>query len=460
MKAIAAVAITTIRSSLRSHVVHVVLFFMVLTVFVLPATIASDGTAQGLIQVSLTYTLDLVGLLLSIVTLWLGCTVVTDDIECYQVHMVLAKPISRASFWCGKMLGILALQGVLLLVAAIGIYGVTMWRYQRGHFPPAERKAIANELLVGRRLFEPRPVPLEQLVDKEFKRRKDATGMPPNVSEEMVRSSIRRELSARITEVRAGEPPRVWIFENLPQVPEDGNIFLRFRLYVDSATSKDQRLTDGILWVYNPKDNTMYPYSETNSPVQQYMGGVWHQLRINPAFLAEHNRLIIGYENRDPQGKSVVFQLADGPNVMLPVTSFLMNYARVIVLVFAQLAFLAILGCTCGALLSTPVAIFLSFAYVIIGMVIVAMRPATPDDVIIPKGFFMHLLYLVRIGAGYIIVSVNDLNQVSLLAKGELIEYAAMGFVILKVVILHGLPIALIGLWLFRRRELGLVVRR
>ncbi len=159
-------------------------------------------------------------------------------------------------------------------------------------------------------------------------------------------------------------------------------------------------------------------------------------------------------------GKSVVFQMVDGPHLMIPVTSFLGNYARVVFLIFCQIVFLGVLGCVCGALLSTPVAIFLAFSYVGIGAVLLAMEPASPEDAIIPRSPLMYALYLVRQGAGYLIVSVNEFNQLSLLSKGQLIELGLILAIVLKVVVLRGLPMAIIGNWLLRRRELGLVIRR
>ena len=83
MRPFLAIAWTTIRSAIRSHVVHLVLVFLALTVVVLPLVVTSDGSAKGLIQVSLTYTMSLVGILLSMITVWLGCTTIADDVEQY-----------------------------------------------------------------------------------------------------------------------------------------------------------------------------------------------------------------------------------------------------------------------------------------------------------------------------------------------------------------------------------------
>lgn len=463
MKAVLAIARTTIRSSLRSNVVHVLLALLLLAVVVLPLTIMGDGSARGLIQVSLTYSLGLVGVLLSFVTIWLGCTVITDDIEGYQAHLVLSKPVSRTTFWLGKLTGILVFQGVLLLIAALSIYGLTMWRFHYGDFSPEERQEIRGELLVGRQLIPPEKPDIESLVEEELNQRLrnlEARGEESSnpMTEQQARGTIRREILGAMSEVPAGAQPRPWRFDSLPRFSDNQDVYFRFRLYVDSATSKDQRLTSGIWWVLNSGDNRWYPATEAG--LAQYMGGVWHQLRIDPEFLRQNDELVIAYENRDMLGKSVVFQISDGPQLMVPSTGFLMNYTRVILLTFCQILFLAILGCTCGALLSTPVAIFVSFSYVILGMVITAMEPATPDDVVAPQGLIDWIALWIREAASFVMVSVNEFNHVDLLARGQLIEFSLIFAAILQVLILRGLPIAIIGNFLLRKRELGLVIRR
>ena len=65
MSVIPAIAFQTLRASIRSRVFHVLFGMILLAVFVLPLTVAGDGTAVGLLQVSLTYSLGAVTLLIS-----------------------------------------------------------------------------------------------------------------------------------------------------------------------------------------------------------------------------------------------------------------------------------------------------------------------------------------------------------------------------------------------------------
>ena len=97
MRPVLAIAKSTIRAAFRSNLVLVLLALLAVTAIILPLVIRGDRTAVGLVQISLTYMLGAIGFLLSLVTVWLGCTVTSDEIEGYQVHLVATKPVARWS---------------------------------------------------------------------------------------------------------------------------------------------------------------------------------------------------------------------------------------------------------------------------------------------------------------------------------------------------------------------------
>ncbi len=453
MRALIAIATTTIRSSIRSHVVHVVLFFLIFTVFVLPLTIAGDGTARGLLQIAMNYTLGFVGVLLSFVTLWLGCTVMADDIETYQIHMLFSKPVPRSVVWLGKWLGIIVLQGTLLLVSGMFIYVLVIWKIHASDFPDDEMLRLRDEVLVGRRRFDPDMFDIE----KEVRRRvliRTRNPIAPSLSQKIIEDQIRRRVR-----VQAGEVPfrerKHWVFRGLTAMTTDDPIFFRFRMYVDRVAKRDQPATAGRWWVLNPEDTRMYP---RRAP--PFQAGVFHEFRIPPRFVSKSGQLVIAYENLDRERKSVILQLVDGPLLLIPEAGFLNNYARVIGLLFLQLVFLAAIACAAGGAFSIPVAIFVAFSYVLIGAVVIAIRPESIDDLVIPRMFIGRLLLNVRQFADLIVVSVNEFNEISKLTKGELVRLQDIGAIFLSVCVLRGLPIAVLGIWLLKRKEVGLVIRR
>ena len=85
----------TWRSALRSHIFQLLLAVLTVCIIALPLTIAGDGTAYGYIQVSLKYNMSVVAFILSMSSIWLACSVMTQDMESYQLHMIVSKPVSR-----------------------------------------------------------------------------------------------------------------------------------------------------------------------------------------------------------------------------------------------------------------------------------------------------------------------------------------------------------------------------
>lgn len=453
MRALFAIAKTTIRSALRSHVFHVALFFLLLIACVLPLIIRGDHTALGQLQVSLTYTMGLISILLSMITLWLSCTLIAEDIEGYQIHLVVSKPVARWQYWGGKFLGLLLLQTILLLISTSILGGLIYWRVENGNFPKAEIARLKKEVLVGRRVYRPEKPPLEKIVQQELARRLKQGPIPEHMSKKMMTDEIRRQVKAQLTELPGGKS-RPWVFLGVPHLRKSDVIHLRYRMYLNKVSRKKQRQTQGLWYFSNPKDNKWYPLPK------QVLTGIHHEITLPPQLVFPDGHVMIAYENRDPEMKSVVFQTDDGPFLMVSATGFFANFYRAVYLLFLQLAFLTIIGCAAGANLSTAVAIFMSFSYVVIGAVILSMQPNTPEDEYIPKNPINYTFYLIRKGTAKTVVSINQFNEIGRLTKGELIEFSRLTSLTLYPFLLHSLLIAAIGIWFLSRRELGLVMRK
>ena len=138
MKAFIAIVRQTMRSAIRSKVFHVLFVLILLAVFLLPMTVSGDGTAVGLVQISLTYSLGIVVTLISTTTLWLSCSQLSREIEAYNIHLVVSKPCPRWLLWLGKWFGIFVMHSVILLVSAAIVFVLIQWRVARGNFSEAE----------------------------------------------------------------------------------------------------------------------------------------------------------------------------------------------------------------------------------------------------------------------------------------------------------------------------------
>ena len=159
MKAFNAILKQTVRSALRSKVFLVLFALILLCVIGLPLTIRGDNTAAGLIQVSLTYSLNLVIALISASCLWLGCSILSSEIEGYQVHLAVTKPCPRWKLWAGKFAGVFLMHALILVASMALVYGLTFYRLRAAHasgfFSDSDMERLNREFLVARREFRP-----------------------------------------------------------------------------------------------------------------------------------------------------------------------------------------------------------------------------------------------------------------------------------------------------------------
>ena len=159
----------TCRAAIRSHIFHLLLLVLLLTIGILPNTVLGDGTASGYIQVSLKYCLGAVGFILSMSTIWVSCFILSNDLETYQIHMVFTKPVSRVKIWIGKWIGVVIVHGTLLLLASAIVYVLILMQFSWKEFKPDEKERIDNEVLVGREVFLPEMHTLR--ISKSMKKR-------------------------------------------------------------------------------------------------------------------------------------------------------------------------------------------------------------------------------------------------------------------------------------------------
>src|SRR5438876_10499483 len=148
MKRLLAIARLTVKAAFRYRLVQILIALLLGAVMGLPAIIKHDGTAQGFTQILLTYTLGTITTLLGSTTLWLACGTLARDVEECQMQMVAVKPIARWEIWLGKWVGIMMLNGLLLGLSGIAVFGLMRWGASK--LPPAQQAVLTNEVLVAR----------------------------------------------------------------------------------------------------------------------------------------------------------------------------------------------------------------------------------------------------------------------------------------------------------------------
>ncbi len=477
MRPFFAIVRLTVRNAVRSHIFQLLLGLLAVCVAFIPSTISGDGTAEGFIQISLLYSLSSVMLVLTLSSVWLSCSAMTQDIDSYQLHMVISKPVSRITVWLGKYCGILFINTLLLFISATAIYFIVQWNFARQEFTPEERAKIANEVMVGRRVFYPDRPDLDAMsreVLKEKLKALEAQGKDVDTSPEKQKQMLadtRREIIARASELAPGGSMQ-WVFSNLP-ADNKQPLYLRYRNYIGKISSEGQRLTHGMWFVGKAqpakaangeanvfsKDKAAYqlyaiPLSQTP---EQIKSGVFHEKEF-PAeweLVTPDGKLVCMYTNMDTQNSTLYFQVADGPKILLKVTGFAANYFRAVFVIFLELAILTGLGCAAAGVLTMPMAIYVVISYLLFGAFATYMTGNTyMNGAMDYMGYYLSKVLLL------VVIPLQKFEITGLVAHGELIEFSFIWNLILSYVILRAVPFFIIGILLYRRREMGLVIRK
>ena len=162
MKAFKAIVKLTLQNAVRSHIFQLLLIVLAVCAIGIPLTVAGDGTAGGFVQVALLYSFSGVSAILALSSLWVSCFIMTQDIDSYQLHMVITKPVSRLTVWLAKFTGVLLMHTFLLLVSSLAIYFIIIGQFASQDFTKEEREKIESEVLVGRRVFNFAPPNIEE----------------------------------------------------------------------------------------------------------------------------------------------------------------------------------------------------------------------------------------------------------------------------------------------------------
>ena len=478
MKSYWAIVKLTYRNALRSHIFQLLLLLLLLAVFVIPTTVSGDGTAGGFIRVSLLYSLSAVSTILALSSVWLGCHAMTQDIDSYQLHMVVTKPVSRIKIWLAKWTGVYLIHLVLLLVSSMVIYGIILYKYNQQGFPEKERQKIRNEVMVGRRVFlyeKPDYDAVSRQLVKEKIERLRARGKDVDTSpaaQETMLKEARQEAVSGDSEFEF-DRPKEFVFKGLPK-GLDKPLFLRYRPYVGKIATEGQRMTRsfwiaGVPRVPERKEAgnvfeqakqkqtyEYYPQPLSEFP-EQVMSGEFHEKTL-PAewkLIAPDQTVRFIYVNRDDAQAKQYFQPSDGPKLLVEVCGFFENYMRLIAVVALELLILTGLGCAFGGILTLPTAIFVAISYLLFGSFAVYM---TNMDYV--AGAADHFGQLVAKLLLWIVIPLQGFEISGLVANGELVELLYIWMLFKSYFLFRALPLFLLGMILYRRRELGLVIRK
>jgi hypothetical protein len=421
---IIAISGLTLRTAIRSRVFGLLIAMVVICIAGLPLVIKSDGTAASQTQLFIHYAFGLTMTLLSIAAAWSAAGAVSLEVSGRQMHVLVTKPVHAFEIWLGKWLGLMVINLVMLGLAGGLIYGLLRWTTRNAVLSAGDQIRLREEILTAHSLIAP-----EQPVTKPTP------------------SGVGRVMFA--------VPPagtQSWIFRVPERAGPDDALFLQFQF----ATSRIERqMPVTALWLVGA-DNSTAPYRALGS----YTPHVDHALKLPSA--APGQRLTVVYKNVETAEPATVLFAADtGAQLLIRESGFESNFIRALLLVLARLAFFTALGLTAGALFSFPVAVFTAFAFLFItGLSGWIGAGELMDEIDLSPAWLANLLNAATNSviqfSNFVTPPLTRFEPLNFLPTGTFIPWALVGAAWGVLAIGYGGALAVFGIWIFSRREMGL----
>jgi hypothetical protein len=466
MRRILAIARLTWKSAFRYRLFWVMAALLAAAVVGLPLVLKEDrirngvteggGTAEGLAQILLTYTLSAITVLLGIATLWLSCGTLARDVEDCQMQLVCTKPIARWQIWLGKWLGILALNAMLLALSGAAVYMLLQWRAQR--LPAAQQAKLRSEIFVARAAAKEKPADITARA-KELAAAWRTNHPDVDLSLEDSQLLSNQLLAQARSEVE--EVPylyrKSWQINLSSLSPRERSQPMQLRVKFHVA-DLNPAATYRIIWWIGPPGSPNPQVLDEILPPDSFQ-----EIDVRPLLDANGILTVVcgNYNNT-----SLFFPMEDGFEVLYRESTFGVNFVRGLAVVLCWLALLSAVGLASASFLSFPVAAFCSLAVLLVGLSagilsevqeeksIFGYSQEQPgalrkivDEVTVPV--FSAMLKVVNL--------VQSFSPVDDLSTGHSITWGQLARAVGQIVLLMGGIFGLAGILLFNRRELAAV---
>ena len=321
---LAAIAWLTMKSAFRYKLFIAIAAGLALVVIGLPLGLKSDGTAQGLTRILLTYTLGSITVLLAVFTLWISCGALARDIDECQIQTLAVKPVARWQIWLGKLIGILTLNALLL--GSTGLVLVGMILYRASKLTPEEQQVLKDEVLVGRGVARMPKVDYGPDVEGLYQEMREKEEEIRNAPEQVVKAKILETLRAQ-DEVLPSGHSRVFDMRlaGLQDDLKDQPMFLKLKFF---AAKKDKNNVYYLDIAVGPPGATESRHREL-----QLAANTVNTIMLPPNLLDEEGRLRIELSNLNET--DLLIPLDGGLEALYREYGFAGNFFRGMAIIFS-----------------------------------------------------------------------------------------------------------------------------
>lgn len=358
------IARTVIDEAIRMRVALIFIICLLLVLPTLPVLLDPAERLQYRMQFLLSWSLTITSLLLSLLTVFVTCWTICNDIQQKQIYMTMTKSVRRFDYLAGKWLGVVLLNLLLLSVAGGGTYVFARMLERASAVSEYDRIAVEEQVLVARATVGPRPT--------------ESTNLPAQLQEQIarvVRDDPERYPNGQITPQEQDEiqkrliarwhtlPPQgsqTFVFTNLAPARQFGEyVQLRFKPKMNPSPEDD--MVNLAFWL---NDRPFPQQQGMHQPIRVAVDN-YHVLDLPLAALDQNGNLAVRIANvtlneaGQPAG-TVSFSPGKDLEVLYRVGGFEGNFIRSLLLLWIRLACLTMLALAAGTFLGFPVACLLT----------------------------------------------------------------------------------------------------
>ena len=497
--AVTGVARALVDEALRMKVALVFIVLLLLFVPLLPFLMDAKELLKYRLQFFLTWSVTAISVLLSLMTVFLACMTVSNEIAERQVHLTLTKPVARWQYLLGKWLGIVLLNAVLVSVAGAGVYTFAKVLTGQRARNEVDRLAVNEQIMTARDARTPVPAGEAGLQPMFEQRFAELQAEFPDLYKDAPTPEQEKAIRQQVMLKWHTLPPLdvgVYKFEGLGAARAMGpTVQLRVKPKASPAPPGDQ-----VTLVFRV-NGRFWPGNEGTDVPPGYLtiaNDTVYVLDVPATAVSEDGVLVVEIGNAtppspptpaedgsvaEPRPPSVSFTPGEGLEVLFKVGSFEANLAKGMLMLWLRLGFLAMLGIVAGSLVSFPVACLLCmlvyFTSAGSGYLAESLssyggsvgKDATLADMLIwpftetakhlgeGKVWDAVKVWIKLVGSGFMLLvpSLGEYNPIENLTDGRVIPWDWIRRAAGNVGLLWTLAVGVVGWLLFRRRELARV---
>ena len=448
----------TYLSSVRSFVFQILLVILITCTIVLPQILTGDGTPASNIRVTIDYTIWVVSFILTASSLWLSCNVMNYDLDYYQMHMISSKPIRRSTVWLGKFTGLLLIHSALLLISFVVFYFVLYSDINSSSYSKESKNDIKEKILIAREEIYPNFSQIDLTFKKKWKDKKNELEKNDQIlSKEELYKLKRSTFYQTLTQEGQIEPDKrkVYTFQNLKGV-NSKNITLKFKFYVGDINMVERQKKPTALGYWELKNPKTNKFDLIDKSQINYISNIFYELNLPSGYVDSNGNIELKFSNESTT--SMFFQLNESPLLLVKKASFLNNYFRSFIVIILCLIFVLSLGCSFGSIFSFPIAVFAVISYLLVGsisnFILSAENPNQPFSSSNNFGISLSNSML------HIVIPLQKFQSSESLSSGRLITNNQIWKIIFDFILLREFPLIFICIYIYSKRELGLIIKK